>query len=902
MTEQPVTQFSNSSTLTGLILLTLLIDICCRADTAEVELVSLIEEHIPHYKLRADTLTEFCGYENEDWYIQTPVLSPGADIPLSPEVVEETLKYFVLCADRLSQMTKTYNDIDAVTRLLEEKERDLELAARIGQSLLDQNKDLRIRNDQLEQELATSTETITQLRHDLSVKNGLLQIYTQDLDTDSETGSPVKEKGFSVSWEVLNKKISCLQEENSQLRSEAFSRTADIENEEKKEMQLISDCVKQLTEANKQLSYLQEEIGKKTEDNIRQQEEITQLLSQIVDLQRKLRDVTADNECLASKLEIAEECQHELSEELIDMKEKYGELMAAFQEMQAEVKQAQRNRLPSANTWQNFGMYSPYINPDSLANELEQSLGRDSDGYSSDERPSHSRKVFDTVRYANHGFPTRNRFSSSRSHYTISGSTGRPGGLTSTCFSSLSQLSSLSSGFNDLASDSESAYAESYSTDDENPYTYVSGKTEKGRPNKLDVGLHTLSSGFGTCNDLSHELDKASGGSWPSNIKKSLYGRTVRRYQLPEKLQIIKPLEGSQTLHHWQRLATPHLGGIFEHRPGVKIKGETRLQDLDEKVSLGDFEEDDDYSNPGKSFMNTSSIYTITTSALRHSSDLTNVTPSYPTLQLCTRVTSQPPSTLNSPQQKTSSLLGSQSLAKLLTERGIHGMVPSAISPSSVSPTPTPAPSPEGSPPPTPLPFSAVRIPDLVGSASIAKGFHLLRKPRRSRSQPPPKRSTREASAGLNLDLMGRIQGIGLKTLLPFDDCALTKKTVSSETLSDSASRTVISRPATPAENKVCQATISLPKSKASTSQLNESRKKFISPETALDKPWGYVPPSVTIMKSPAAIGLSPTVAPPLSRMPNPVLQLNSLRNIRPNCSDVGTVGTLRTLRKGGYI
>lgn len=97
--------------------------------------------------------------------------------------------------------------------------------------------------------------------------------------------------------------------------------------------------------------------------------------------------LTADNECLVSKLTIAEECQHELSEELIDMKEKYAELMAAFQELQEEAKQAQRSRLPSA-TWQNFGgMYSPYINPDSLASELEQSLARDSDGYSSDERP-----------------------------------------------------------------------------------------------------------------------------------------------------------------------------------------------------------------------------------------------------------------------------------------------------------------------------------------------------------------------------------------------------------------------------------------------------------------------------------------------------------------------------------
>jgi hypothetical protein len=30
-------------------------------------------------------------------------------------------------------MTKTYHDIDAVTRLLQEKEKDLELAAKIGQ-------------------------------------------------------------------------------------------------------------------------------------------------------------------------------------------------------------------------------------------------------------------------------------------------------------------------------------------------------------------------------------------------------------------------------------------------------------------------------------------------------------------------------------------------------------------------------------------------------------------------------------------------------------------------------------------------------------------------------------------------------------------------------------------------
>ena len=57
-------------------------------------------------------------------------------------------------------MTKTYNDIEAVTRLLEEKERDLELAARIGQTLLEKNKELLQRNEDLEEQLAEANEKV----------------------------------------------------------------------------------------------------------------------------------------------------------------------------------------------------------------------------------------------------------------------------------------------------------------------------------------------------------------------------------------------------------------------------------------------------------------------------------------------------------------------------------------------------------------------------------------------------------------------------------------------------------------------------------------------------------------------------------------------------------------------
>lgn len=31
-------------------------------------------------------------------------------------------------------------------------------------------------------------------------------------------------------------------------------------------------------------------------------------------------------------------------------------------------------------------------------------------------------------------------------------------------------------------------------------------------------------------------------------------------------------MEGSTTLHHWSRLATPHLGTLLEERPGVATR------------------------------------------------------------------------------------------------------------------------------------------------------------------------------------------------------------------------------------------------------------------------------------------------------------------------------------------
>ncbi|KAI5721825.1 hypothetical protein M8J77_026190 [Diaphorina citri] len=80
----PVTK-CNAETLT---------DVCCGGDLPEVEIISLLEEQLPQYKLRADTLTEFIGYENQDWFVPCPL---QADDPtaLTPDQIRETLNYFL---------------------------------------------------------------------------------------------------------------------------------------------------------------------------------------------------------------------------------------------------------------------------------------------------------------------------------------------------------------------------------------------------------------------------------------------------------------------------------------------------------------------------------------------------------------------------------------------------------------------------------------------------------------------------------------------------------------------------------------------------------------------------------------------------------------------------------------
>ncbi|XP_062840246.1 trafficking kinesin-binding protein 1 isoform X1 [Anolis carolinensis] len=593
----------------------------------------------------------------------------------------------VLCAERVGQMTKTYNDIDAVTRLLEEKERDLELAARIGQSLLKKNKTLTERNELLEEQVEHIREEVSQLRHELSMKDELLQFYTsaaEESEPESICSTPLKRNESSSSvqnyfhLDSLQKKLKDLEEENVVLRSEACQLKTETITYEEKEQQLVNDCVKELRDANLQIGSIAEELAKKTEDAARQQEEITHLLSQIVDLQKKAKACTVENEELIQHLGAAKDAQRQLTAELRELEDKYAECMEMLHEAQEELKNLRNKTMPNAisRRYHSLGLFPM----DSLAAEIEGSMRKElhlDDPESPD--LTHHKRVFDTVRNVNQVVKQR---SLTPSPMNIPGSnqSSAMNSVISSCVST-PRSSFYGGDISNIVIDNKtnSIILETESTDSGNDENNKKPGTP-GTPGSsdLEIALRRLSlrrenylserrffeeEQERKLRELAEKGEYHSGSITPTESIMSLgthsrfseltgySGMSISsRSYLPEKLQIVKPLEGSATLHHWQQLAQPHLGGILDPRPGVVTKGFRTLDlDLDEVYCLNDFEEDESgdttykglatstpiqhtetsVHHPGKCMSQTNSTFTFTTCRILHPSDeLTRVTPS----------------------------------------------------------------------------------------------------------------------------------------------------------------------------------------------------------------------------------------------------------------------------------
>ncbi|KAG7268076.1 hypothetical protein CRUP_011974 [Coryphaenoides rupestris] len=495
----------------------------------------------------------------------------------------------VLCADRVGQMTKTYSDIDAVTRLLEEKERDLELAARIGQSLLKKNKTLSDRNGLLEEQVEHIREEVSQLRHDLSMKDELLQFYTsvaEESEGESATSTPVRQSDPNnvsvpsyLPLDSLQKKLKDLEAENLSLRSEASHLETETISYEEKEQQLVNDCVKELRNNNLQMSTLAEELARKSDDASRQQEEITHLLSQIVDLQKKAKSYAVENEELTLHLGAAKDAQRQLTAELRELEDKYAECMEMLHEAQEELKNLRNKTLPltTPRRFHPLGLFPM----DSLAAEIEGTMRKElqMDDPDVEEQKLHPKRVFQTVKNLNLmrqqrsssltpsplNIPGSNqtscltsgrssRVGTPRSCSTSDDSNRRPVGTPGTPGSrdleaALRRLSLRRENyvserrFFEEERERKLAYLaneEQGEDDDDEKGGRVSGEGGRGTPTESLLSLYTHPS---------------LGSAW------SGYSFTARSY-LPDKLQIVKPLEGEYSRPEAQSIKQSQSGRL----------------------------------------------------------------------------------------------------------------------------------------------------------------------------------------------------------------------------------------------------------------------------------------------------------------------------------------------------
>lgn len=263
-------------------------------------------------------------------YTSPNSLDTNAASSLSCELVNETLNYFLNCRQRLNQMTKTYDDTDAYILLLQEKEVDLELAARIGQDLLRQNKQLRKYIENIERELSMRQEEILQLRHELSSKSVLLDTFIEEEEDQEDQQDKITElqeqlneanrrNGDILAQNVsLQKQISDLEESRNITSAKQLILTRDHQNK-------ISELQEQLSEAKcryndilaqnvslqEQISELYELLSKSTlldtfieeeKSQQDQQNKITQLQEQLSEANCRYNDIIAQNLSLQEQI------------------------------------------------------------------------------------------------------------------------------------------------------------------------------------------------------------------------------------------------------------------------------------------------------------------------------------------------------------------------------------------------------------------------------------------------------------------------------------------------------------------------------------------------------------------------------------------------------------------------
>jgi trafficking kinesin-binding protein 1 len=422
------------------------------------------------------------------------------------------------------------NDTEALHALLLEREQELEVAAKVGQLLLQ-------RNELLESDLTAALDlketlesTAAQLKHEVSKKENLLSMYIHDL-VDEMPPEQLLEGEFLPEWiQMLREESRSLRSDNTELRTETEYLRSQAETLERKERDLVQQCMKQLAEANSHLKRLQSDSGSLSTENKDLLTKLSDFSCRIEDLQQTQTQLFAENEVLKEKLSDAHVSHAQLTAEVTELSEKHEECSMLWKEAQEEI-QTLKAQQPFSSSFVDTDSNSSIAEAttgESLVCEIEDAIRRE---LVSSEKPTangyvnqHAKVVMETVK---------------------------------STIQTQQKREKLIKEIEDLLECSATADSKGVPMESAGVSTHSTPVSQLGEP-------------------------RTSSPAPSDTFSVSSMGEELRKYRgpyiAPEKLKIVKPLEGSLTLLKWKLLATPHLGGATSFfspasRPGIHVKG-----------------------------------------------------------------------------------------------------------------------------------------------------------------------------------------------------------------------------------------------------------------------------------------------------------------------------------------
>lgn len=442
--------------------------------------------------------------------------------------------------------------------------------------------------------------------------------------------------------------------------------TDDIEEQERR---LIIEWKDQLNTTRDENNTLLSELERLREENKFHSEAIEKLTTSLTDSRLQIKHLTDENDKQIEQLSISNEIQSSLAMELVEFKARYQEVLNMLEETQKELRNQRKRAQPTVRSSLIPGITALAYPPgESLQSELmESSLFSDhslDSGIASDRGSAYNqnvayKKAFEMARNVNKAM---DNMSAQIGSMSMSSSLSQPRMSSFQGSSSAnSKVSSIYGNSTYPASMGSKTFShESLTTDSEDNYPAKAPIGVPGTPGAKDleaalkrltpaevlVRRTMLSNAPPGTYCYEESLNNARNGfrtpdSIMSTGSSNLSSFSSTNHPYRKKLELVMPMEGSHTLHHWNRLATPSLDGLFEERPGVKIRGGRGLDEIGlHTYSLSDVEEDETEVKPGKQFQMANSVYTYTTSTVMHPDDGMSTTSSLPQSQMSSRITS----------------------------------------------------------------------------------------------------------------------------------------------------------------------------------------------------------------------------------------------------------------------